>query len=130
MRVHELAKDLNIQSKEVVEFLATKGIEVKSASGLDEGQIDMVRKNFAKKSEAKPAAKTEAKPAAKAEAKVEAKAEPKAEAKPEAKHADGEQRPKKKSTISAVFNPRYSNNGQRSNNGGQRRRNDLSLIHI
>ncbi len=124
MRVHELAKDLNIQSKEVVEFLATKGIEVKSASGLDEGQIDMVRKNFAKKSEAKPAAKTEAKPAAKAEAKVEAKAEPKAEAKPEAKHADGEQRPKKKSTISAVFNPRYSNNGQRSNNGGQRRRND------
>ena len=35
VRVYELAKQLDVQSKDIVSFLAENGIEVKSASGLE-----------------------------------------------------------------------------------------------
>jgi len=112
MRVHELAKELEIESKNVIEFLKGTEYEVKSAqSGVEDAAQDMVRKNFGKKVETP---------------KVEAPA-PKAEApKAEKPAADGEskERPKKKASIAAVFNPQYSKQQQRRPGGpnGQQRR--------
>ena len=83
VRVYELAKELNVESKEIIALLADDGIEVKTASsGLEEDICDKVRKKLGggadkpvKKSEAaksedkKSADKSEAKPAPKEEKK-------------------------------------------------------------
>ena len=106
IRVYELAKQLDIESKEVINVLAKKGVEVKSQSGLEANEEEMVRKHFATKT-AKPEVKAEAKAEVKSEAKVEAKPEAKIEAKAET------EAPKKKSTITAVFNAQYSKNGRK-----------------
>ena len=56
MKVHELAKELGIQSKEVISFLAEKGIEAKAAISSVEGEaIDLVRKKFGAKAQEAPA---------------------------------------------------------------------------
>ena len=64
IKVYELAKELNVPSKEVLEFLSGKNIEVKThMSALEEADADVVRRGFAK---AKPAGKDAAKPEAEA----------------------------------------------------------------
>ena len=104
MRVHELAKELDIESKSIVEFLKGTEHEVKSVqSGIEDAAQDMVRKNFGKKAETP---------------KVEA---PKEEApKAEAPKTEGEvkERPKKKASIAAVFNPQYSKQQPQRRPGG------------
>ena len=109
MRVHELAKELNIKSQDIIDTLSTTDYAVRSASSnVDDAAQDIVRKKFAKASEpAQPqvAPKTAAKaPADKGEAKA----------------AEGKERPKKKSSISAVFNAQYSKQGKRPAQGGGR----------
>ncbi len=84
LKVHELAKELEVQSKDVVAFLQDKGIEKVPASALEDDMADMVRKHFGKATGSAP--KNE--DAAKAEG---------AEAKAEA--------PKKKKKIIFVSNP-------------------------
>lgn len=121
MRVHELAKELNIKSQDIIETLSGTDYAVKSASsGIEDEAQKVVRNKFAKKDEPK--------------------ADTKQEAKSEDKSAD---RPKKKSSITAVFNAQYSkqarkpasnnsqskksgsNNGQgTANQGGNRKRNN------
>ena len=50
LRVHELARELGRQNKEVIEFLKSKGIDVKShMSMVDEPAISIVRDRFKKK---------------------------------------------------------------------------------
>ena len=104
MRVHELAKELDIESKSIVEFLKGTEYEVKSVqSGIEDAAQDMVRKNFGKKAETP---------------KVEV---PKEEApKAEAPKTEGEvkERPKKKASIAAVFNPQYSKQQPQRRPGG------------
>ncbi len=52
IRVHELAKELNIESKLVLDVLKKNGHEISSnMSGLDEAQVELVKKAFTKKSE-------------------------------------------------------------------------------
>ncbi len=52
MKVHELAKELDITSKDVLAFLQDKGIEAKAAqSSVEESAVEMVRKAFNKKGE-------------------------------------------------------------------------------
>ena len=92
IKVHELAKELEKQSREVIAFLQEKGIEVKAAqSSVEEDAAEMVRKAFGAakktdvKAEAKPEAKAEAKPEAKEETKTDVKPEVKPEVKSEAK---------------------------------------------
>ncbi len=69
MKVYELAKELDIPSKELIEFLGGKQIEVKShMSSLEEPEIKMVRDSFAGGS--KPAEK----PAEKADGEAGGKA--------------------------------------------------------
>ena len=126
MRVHELAKELNIKSQDIIETLSGTDYAVKSASsGIEDEAQKVVRNKFAKKDEPK--------------------ADTKQEAKSEDKSAD---RPKKKSSITAVFNAQYSkqarkpasnnsqskksgsNNGQgTANQGGNRKRNNTFTRH-
>lgn len=132
MRVHELAKELNIKSQEIIDALSTTEYAVKSASsGLEDDAQKVVRSKFIKKDDApKAAPKTEEKAASATKAE-EKKSTPKTE---EKKAEDGKERPKKKSSISAVFNAQYSkqsrrpgqggNGNNRGNNRGQRRDRD------
>lgn len=133
MRVHELAKELEIKSQEIIESLSGTEYEIKSASSnIDDAAQEIIRKKYKK---AAPAKAEEKAPAEKAVPKAEkasadkksaekapevkaapAKAEEKKEA-PEAK-AEGSkaaeaehERPKKKSSITAVFNAQYSKQG-------------------
>ena len=104
MRVHELAKELGIENKQIIEFLSTTEHAVKSHSSSIEDDVQkMVRDKFQKK--AAPKAET----APKTEAASKA-----------AEGTDGRpERPKKKSSITAVFNPQYSKQG-----GGRRPQGD------
>ncbi len=68
MKVHEIAKELDVQSKDIIAFLNEKGIEVKAAqSTLDDDALGLVRKKFGKKEEPEKKAATEKKEAPKAE---------------------------------------------------------------
>ena len=51
-KIHELAKELNKPSKEIVDYLVKNGVEVKShMSSIEDVQIDMVKKAFGSKPE-------------------------------------------------------------------------------
>ncbi len=127
MKVHELAKELEKQSKELITFLQDKGYEVKAAqSSIDEEAIALVRKEFghdAAKAEAPKAEETKEEPKKEAVKAEAPKAEP---PKTEASKAEA---PKKKKII-FVSNPYNSkmpgqrlsqgngnNYGNRNNNG-------------
>ncbi len=113
VRVHELAKELDIQSKDIIKFLEEKNITGKVAnSSIEDDVISMVKEKFSGKTE-----------------KAEKADKPVKEEKTE-KEASNEQksgeRPKKKSSITAVFNPQNSKTapkrpqGQRPDNRQQR----------
>ncbi len=144
VRVYELAKQLGVESKEIIAHLAANGIEVKSQSGIEGDTLELVQKKF-KKAEAageKAAVKkpVENKVAEPKEAqkntesdKAEAKHADAASNKTEEKHTDDAShkakeegaRPKKKSSITAVFNAQYSKQQRPRREGdGQRRRPD------
>ena len=115
MKVHELAKELDIQSKDIIAFLNEKGIEVKAAqSSIDDAAVALVKKKFAKKAEEAPKAEKKAEPVAKAEPAPEKKVSPAPAASTESqevkkKPADapaGE--PVKKKKIIFVNNPHNS----------------------
>jgi translation initiation factor IF-2 len=165
MRVHELAKELGIESKTIIEYLGNNGHAVKTSSNsVDEDVQNLVRKQFGKgaalkntkpevtakpetaaKAETAAREKTAAKPeapkadsAAGAEMKKETPTKPETAAKAEnASKAEGNaDRPRKKSSITAVYNAQYSkqgamhggnrrpNNGERRPNNGDRRPNN------
>ena len=46
MRVHELAKELDIKSADIVKALGEKGIDVKAASSIDDDNIEFVKTNY------------------------------------------------------------------------------------
>ena len=97
MRVHELAKELNIKSQDVIDTLNGTQFAVKNVqSGLEDEAQKIVRKKYTKTEAKKEAPKKE---------------EPKNE---DAKAAD---RPKKKASITAVFNAQYSKQGRKPNGG-------------
>ena len=106
IRIHELAKKLGKENKEILNYLTEKGIQVKSPmNSLEEEQVAMVEDKFGKK---------ETKPEGKAEAAEEKKA------------------PAKKKIITQVFHPQNSRTGigrgtrgsQNRTEGQQGRRND------
>ena len=109
MKVHELAKELGINSKDIIETLTNTEYAVKAAqSNVEDAGQDIVRKKYGKA--AAPVAETpKAEPAPKTEA-VPAPEAPKAET-----PAEEASKPKKKN-ITAVFNAQYSKQG-----GGNRR---------
>ena len=106
MRVHELAKELNIKSQDILDKLKNTKFDGKSASSnMEEEAQALVRGAFSK--EAKPAADVKRTEVAKAGA---------------TKTADGKERPKKKSSITAVFNAQYSKQSRKPANGNNNNR--------
>ncbi|MCM1423589.1 MAG: translation initiation factor IF-2 [bacterium] len=140
MKVHELAKELDKKSKELIDFLQAKGYEVKVAqSSIEDEAIALVRKAFgsdagaeAEKKEKKASApakeeKPERKEAGAGEKKeapaAQEKPKPeKAAAKPENAGAAGKPEPRteapKKKRIIFVSNPHNSKMGGRQAQGG------------
>ena len=125
IKVHELAKELNVASSVVVDYCKSHNIPANTANNaLEEDVADSIRKGF------KNAAKADSKPAAKEPAKVkepvkevakeptkEVKKEIKKEEAPakapaaeEKKAEDKAPEHKKKASIAAVYNPQFSNN--------------------
>ena len=150
IKVHELAKELDKQSKDILAFLQEKGIEAKAAqSSVDEEAAQMVRKAFgAVKADAVAKAEVSAKEEKReGKAQIPAKEEkttvkaltPATEEKPavkadaaaktEAEKTEAEEAPKKKKKIIFVINPQNSKmpgqrqgGGQQSRQGGQQPR--------
>ena len=109
LRVYELAKELNIKPQDVLDSLKGTQYEVKTSSNsIDEDAQKLVRSkvNGTAKPAVKPAAET--KPAGEAKAATEAKPAGETKAAGEAKSTEAPARPKKKASISAVFNPQNS----------------------
>ena len=140
MRVYDLAKELGIESKQIIETLNTTEYAVKAASSnIDDPAQDIVRKKFGKSAAAENTAKAQNKEnvAENKTAAPENKPAQKPQANEQNKPAEGtktenaEQRPKKKSSITAVFNAQYSkqgggrggNNNRRPGNGDRRQGN-------
>ena len=165
VRIYEIANELKIQSKDVIEFLKEKNIMKKTASSaIEDDVIDMVRGKFnggksesrkprpesagqsfgkskeepvktesvkteAIKTESEQTVKTGQQPV-KAEA-AKAEAQPAKGHKTEAAKAseDGKEeveRPKKKSSITAVYNPQNSKTAPRRQSRSQGDRNNRS----
>jgi len=110
IQVFTLAKELNIQSKEIVTFLETKGIHVKAQNNIDEDAQKAVMEHFSPKKASEDKNINKAVKTEKAETKPEGKASP------EKAQTDVNKSKKKKSTITAVFNAQYS----RENSGSKR----------
>lgn len=97
VKVYELAKELNIGSKEIINFLSEKNISVKShMNNLDDPAVELIRNKFEKK---------ETKTIVKPEKEIKTNGEKAMDAPME--------RPKKKPSITAVFNPQNSQQGIR-----------------
>ena len=127
MRVYDLAKELGIESKQIIETLNTTEYAVKAASSnVDDPAQEIVRKKFGKSAAPEKKAQnkenaTENKPADNKAAAPENKPVQKSQANEQTKSAENaEQRPKKKSSITAVFNAQYSKQG--NNRGGNNNR--------
>ncbi len=105
MKVYELAKELGKSSKELLEFLGEKNIEVKShMSSIEDGDVALVKKAFGGKAETTKADKpTEDAP--KAEVEKKAAEVPKAET----------AAPKKKNIVH-VFRPQNTRDGGKGGN--------------
>ena len=141
IKVHELAKELDKQSKDILSFLQEKGIEAKAAqSSIDEEAAQIVRKAFGKgepEKKEEPAVKTakaaketapkeapaKEKPAEKEEPKQDAQksADGKDNSQPKSQGAPKDEAPKKKkSNIIFVSNPQNSKmSGQRPGGNGR-----------
>lgn len=137
MKVHELAKELQKQSKEIIAFLQEKGIEAKAPqSTLEEDTVALVRKSFGTDTE-----KAEEKKAA--PVKEESTGTP-APAAP-VKEQSAEEAPKKKKKIIIVSNNNGGNNfssqrpgnnrpgqgggNRQGNNGGNRQNRPVQETH-
>jgi len=142
MRVSELAKELNINSKDIITYLNGFGLEIKShSSNLDEKQISMIRGSVSinggkldvgantdsgKKSDAekKPAKKAEAKPATeKKPVEKAAEAEKKAEKAPEKKDAAPEpkkEEPARINILGNVYTQQAERQAAKATQNGQR----------
>ena len=111
IKVHELAKELELQSKDILNFLQEKGIEAKAAqSSLEEDAAALVRNSLGqKKATAAPAVEKEATAKAENTKPVEEKAQ---------EETKSPEETKKKKKIIFVSNPQNSKMpGQRQ--GGQ-----------
>ena len=135
MKVHELAKELQKQSKEILAFLQEQGIEAKAPqSTLEEDTVVLVRKSFGADT-----GKTEEKKAAPVkEENAKAQTAP-------ARDQGTEEAPKKKKKIIIVSNNNGSNNfssqrpgnnrpgqggnGRQGNNGGNRQNRPAQETH-
>ena len=110
IKVYELAKELNVQSKDIVNYLQDNGIDGKVAqSSLEDDAVAMIQKKFgAKSASAEQPKQSAAEKAAPAEQPKEVSAASKESADVKGESADA---PKKKKRIVIVGNPQHSKTG-------------------
>ncbi|MCR5451201.1 MAG: translation initiation factor IF-2 [Lachnospiraceae bacterium] len=129
-RVHELAKELKIESKEIVDFFAKSGVKMTASSGLDEESVSRFmasrgKKTISEDQNSNPAPANEPKKAGPSKENKDNEASSKPSSRPTDKKPaakDGDKKPpKKKSSITAVFNAQYSKN---SRNDNKKKKND------
>lgn len=102
IRVYELANELKIQSKDVIKFLEEKNITGKTASSsIEDDTITMVKNKFSGNKPQAAKGESQEKSAGKEPVKAET-------VKHESAEGKNAERPKKKSSITAVFNPQNS----------------------
>jgi translation initiation factor IF-2 len=124
IKVHELAKEVDRQSKEVIAFLQNKGIEVKAAqSSVEDSAAEMVRQEMKKKATPKGAeAVSEPAPAEKEKGIAGPKAGEGSKPAPRTEQVKGDQAKqepvRKKKNIIFVSNPHNSKLPQRSGTSG------------
>ncbi len=110
IKVHEIAKEVDKPSKDIITFLQEKGIEAKAAqSSIDDAAADMVRKAFGK-SDTKPEAAKEPVKDVQNDAVKESK-----------EAASSGEAPKKKKNIIFVSNPQNSQSTKRPAQGNGNR---------
>ena len=107
MRIHELAKELNIQSKEIVNFLNDQeGIKKTASNSLNEEEAALVRKKFRGSGAASPLETEKEAPKKKAATKAEEKPAEKPAEKAAEKTADKpQQKPAEKPALKAPEKP-------------------------
>lgn len=118
MRVYELAKELNISSKDIADVLDTADKKYTSMNGLSDEEVKKIRNRYGKKTETP----------VKAEPKTESKQDTSAQAKeaPKEGTASGNQSEVKKEEpkVSQVFFPQNSSKGGRDRFQNNRNGND------
>lgn len=130
MKVYELAKELDKQSKEILTFLGDKGVEVKShMSTIEDDAVKMVKEAFGTRNTPEPEKKEASGPEkAKAEMKGTEMKDDKKPEKPQNETAKSDaaksEVPRKKKNIIFVSNPHNSKMGgqKQNNNGGNNNR--------
>ncbi len=155
MRVHELAKELDVKSQEIVNFLSVTEYAVKTAaSGLEEEAVELVRRHFGKNNTPKAGERIPQKEKEISAEKefsgkqmeiIENKKPQEEKMVSEEKKTSGDkmnqegkklpegrksedvkktgERPKKKSSITSVFNAQYSKQSRRQGQGNAQRQN-------
>ena len=119
IKVHELAKELGKESKDIIAFLGSNGIEAKAMSGVEDDMAEKVRKNFSKSEKQAP----------KAEAKSEVKKRPAEDKKDEKKknvfvvRRDGNDDRKRRGNANGNRNER-DNRGERRDNREKKAQNN------
>jgi translation initiation factor IF-2 len=84
VRIYEIARDLDLESKEVLEKAVELGFDVKTASSsVEDSDVDLIKLAFDEKSTAESAPETEPAPQAATEPEAETEAEPEPESAPE-----------------------------------------------
>ena len=48
-KVHELAKEFDVQSKDIIGYFAEQGIDKKAGSNVEDQEYEMVKNRFSKK---------------------------------------------------------------------------------
>jgi len=73
MRVHELAKELDIKSSDIVKALGEKGIDVKAMSSVDDSEVKYIKDKFSKSKTSEDKTAEKVTPTEKTEVKEEKK---------------------------------------------------------
>ena len=133
MKVHELAKEVDRKSKELIDFLQAKGYEVKAAqSSIEDEAIALVRKEFGASGQEKAADGADKAAQEKPEKAAPAVKKAEAPAAESAKKEEKTEAPKKKRII-FVSNPHNSkmagrpSQGQGTGGGQQNRGNNRTM---
>ena len=130
-KIHELAKELKIASKVIVDYMNKKAKDKKytSNNAIEADEAEDIRANLETLAKADARLKESSQASLDKDAKRPAKnAAPKQtdakggqkEGKESKEGKEGENRPKKKASITAVFNAQYSKQNRRQNANGQR----------
>ena len=111
MRVHELAKELNITNKEITDILSTEEKSYKPMSGLNDAEVARIKARFDKSKEQKMTTKPQdnkLKEVPKETVKENTKETVKEASKDAANKKEAKRNDDKKSHISQVFFPQNS----------------------